>query len=171
MEMRRLRHGLLFSCSVISDSLRPHELQHARLPCPSPSPGVCSNSCPLNQWCHPTISSSVIPLLFLPSIFPSIRGSSNESVLRIMGPKYWSFRFSISSSNEYSELISFRINWFDLLAVQGILKCLQYHNSKASILWHSLFFMVQLPRPYMSAGKTHSFDYTDLCQQSNVSAF
>ena len=156
----------------MSDSLRPHRLKHARLPCPSPSPGVCSNSCPLNQWCHPTISSSVIPLLFLPSIFPSIRGSSNESVLRIMGPKYWSFRFCISSSNEYSELISFRIDWFDLLAAQGTLKSLlQYYTLKASIVWHSAFFMVQLLHPYMSAGKTHSFDYTDLCQQSNVSAF
>ena len=112
------------------------------------------------------------PLLLPPSIFPSIRGSSNESVLRIMGPKYWSFRFSISSSNEYSELISFRIDWFDLLAAQGTLKSLlQYYTLKASIVWHSAFFMVQLPHPYMSAGKTHSFDYTDLCQQSNVSAF
>ena len=81
-----------------------------------------SNSCPLSQWCHPTISSSVVPRLLLPSIFPSIRVFSNESVLGIRWPKYWKFRFSISPSSEYSGLISFRMDWLDLLAVQGILK-------------------------------------------------
>ena len=126
---------------------------------PLQPPWVCSDSCQLSQWYYLTISSSVIPLLFLPSIFPSIRGSSNESVLRIMWPKYWSFRFSISSSNEYSELISFRIDWFDLLAAQGTLKSLlQHHSSKASILQHSAFFTVQLSHPYMTTGKNHSLD-------------
>ena len=95
------------------------------------------------------------PLLLVPSIFPSIRVFSNESVLRIWHQKYWSFSFSISPSNEYSGLISFRIDWFDLLAVQGTLKSLlQHHSSKASILWHSAFFIVQLSHPYMTAGKT-----------------
>ena len=109
------------------------------------------------------------PLLLLPSIFPSIRVFSNESVLRIRWPKYWSFSFSISSYNEYSGLISF---WIDLSAVQGTLKSLlQHHNSKASILQHSTFLMVQLSLPYMTTGKKHSFDCVVLCQQSNVSAF
>ena len=100
------------------------------------------------------------PLLLLPSIFPSIRVFSSESVLHIMWPKYWSFSFSISPSNEYSGLISFRIDWLDLLAVQGTLKSLlQHHSLKASILWHSAFFMVQLSHPYVTTGKNHSFDY------------
>ena len=94
------------------------------------------------------------PLLTLPSVFPSIRLFSIESVLHIRWPKYWSFSFSISPSNEYSGLISFRMDWFDLLAVQGTLKSLlQHHNSKASILWHSAFFLVQLSHPHMTTGK------------------
>ena len=97
------------------------------------------------------LSSPSLP----PSVFPSIRVFSNESVLHIRWPKYWSFSFSISPSNEYSGLISFRINWFDLFSVQGTLKSLlQHHSSKASILWHSAFFIVQLPHPYMTTGKT-----------------
>ena len=96
-----------FSRSVVSDSLQPRGLQHARPPCPSPTPRACSNSCPLSRWCYPTISSCH-PLLHLPSIFPSIRVFSNESVLCIRWPKYWSFSFSISPSNEHSGLISFR---------------------------------------------------------------
>ena len=115
-----------FSCLVMSSPLLPHGLQHARLPCLSPSPGTCSNSCPLSQWCHPTISSSVVPFSCLQS-FPT-----SESVLPIRWPKYWSF--SISPSNEFSGLISFRIDWVDL-AVQGTLKSLlQPHSLKASIL-------------------------------------
>ena len=103
------------------------------------------------------------PLLFLPSIFPSIRVFSSELALPIRWPKYWSFSFSISPSNEYSGLISFRIDWFDLLAVHRTLKSLlQHHSSKASILRCSVFFMVQLPHPYMTTKKNHSFDYTDL---------
>ena len=129
---------LFFSHSVLSCSLQPHGLQHVRLPCPSLSPRVCSNSCPLSQWCHPTISSCR-PLLLLPLIFPSIRIFSSESVLRFRWPKYWSFSFSISLSNEYSQLISFRIYRFDLLTVQGTLKSLlQHHSSKVPILRYSI---------------------------------
>ena len=103
------------------------------------------------------------PLLLLTSIFPSIRVFSNESDLRIRWPKYWSFSFSISPSNEYSGLISFRIDWLDLLAVQGTLKSLlQHHSSKASILWHSAFFIVQLSHPYVTTGKNHSFNIDGL---------
>ena len=95
------------------------------------------------------------PLLLLPSIFPSIRVSSNELALHIRWPKYWSFSFSVSPSNEYSGLISFRIDWFDLLAVEGTLRSLlQHHSSKASILRHSAFFMVQISHPYMTTRKT-----------------
>ena len=278
-----------FSRSVVSDSLWPYESQHARPPCASPTPGVHPNSCASSWWCHPAISSSVIPfsrcpqslpasgsfpmsqlfvwdgqstgvsasasvlpkntqdwsplgwtgwislqskgsnttslanslywlhialkakssqfssvtqscltlcdpmnyimpgfpvhhqllelaqthvhwsvmpsnhlilchpLLLLPSNFPSIRLFSSESVLCIRWPKYWSFSFSISPSNDYSGLISFRIDWFDLLAVQRTLKSLLQHNSKASILWSSAFFMVQLSYPYMTTGKTTVF--------------
>ena len=97
------------------------------------------------------------PLLLLPSIFPSIRVYSSESVLCIRRPKYWSFSFSISPSNEHSGLISFRMDWLDLLAIQGTLKSLlQHHNSKASIIWHSAFFIVQLLNPYMTTGKTRA---------------
>ena len=136
-------------------TLRPHGLQHTRHPCPSPTPGAYSNSCPLSQWCHPTISNLCHPLLLLPSIFPSIRVFSNQSALHIRWPKYWSFSFNISPSNEYSGLISFRMDWLDLLAVQGTVKSLlQHHSSKASILWHSASFTVQLSHPYMTAGKT-----------------
>ena len=147
-----------FSHSVVSDSLQLHGLQHARLLCPSPTPRAYSNSCPLSWWCHPTILSSVVPFsscLLWPSIFPSIRVSSNELALHIRWPKYWSFSFSISPSNEYSELISFRMDWLDLLAVQGTLKSLlQHHSSKAPILRCSAFFIVQLSHPYMTTGKT-----------------
>ena len=112
-------------------------------------------ACPLGRWCHPTISSSVIPFFSHLQSFPSIKVFSNESTLRIRWPKYWSFSFSISPSKEYSGLISFRIDWLDLLAVQGTLKSLlQHHSSKASILLCSAFLMVQLSHPYMTARKT-----------------
>ena len=136
---------LLFSHSLMSNSLQPHGLQHARLPYPSLSPGVGSNSCPLSRWCHHSLLSS---------IFPSIRVFSNESALCIRRPEYWSFSFSISPSSEYSGLISFRIDHFDLLVVQGTFRSLlQHHSLKASILWHSAFFMVQLSHLYMTTGK------------------
>ena len=144
-----------FSRSVVSDSLQPHEPQHASLPCPSPSPGACSNSHPLSQWYHPTIPSSLAPLSSCLQSFPSIRVFSNESALCIRWPKYWSFSFSISPSNEHSGLIFFRIDWFDLLVVQGILKSLlQHHSSKASIRQRSAFCMVHLSHPHMTTGKT-----------------
>ena len=133
--------------SVVSHSLRPHELQHTRPPCPSPTPRVHPNSCPLSQWCHLILCH---PLLLLPPIPPSIRVFSNESTLHMRWTKYWSFSFSISPSNEHPGLISFRMDWLDLLAVQGTLKSLlQHHSSKASILQCSGFFTVQLSHPYM----------------------
>ena len=127
-------YSVQFSHSAISDSLQPHGLQHARLPCPSPTPRACSNSCPSSQWCHPTISSSVIPFSSCLQSSPA-SGSFNESSFHSRWPKYWSFSFSISPSNEYSGLISFRTGWLDCLTVQGILKTLlQHDSSKASIL-------------------------------------
>ena len=147
---------LLFSGLVLSDFLQPYILQHARLPCPSPSPEVCPSSCPLHWWCHP--ASHLIlwcPLLLLPSIFPSIRDFSNESAVCIRWPKYLIFSFSISPSNEYSGLISFKIDWFDLLAVHRTLRSLrQHHSLKVSILWCSAFFTVRLSQPYVTTGKT-----------------
>ena len=142
------------SHSVVSDSLRPHESQHARPPCPSPTPGVHSDSCPLSQWCHPAISSSVVPFSSCPQSLPA-SVFSNESTLRMRWPKYWSFSFSIIPSKEHPGLISFRMDWLDFLAVQGTLKSLlQHHSSKASILRRSACFTVQLSHPYMTTGKT-----------------
>ena len=143
--------------SVTQSCLNLCDPMDARPPCPSATSGVYSNSYPLSQWCHPSILFSH-PLLLLPSIFPSIRVFSNQSVPPIRWPKYWSFSLSISPSNEYSGLISFRMDWLYLLAVQRTLKSLlQHHSSKASILRHSAFFTVQLSHPYMTIqgyGKT-----------------
>ena len=139
---------------VMSNSLQPHELKHARLPCSSPSPRDCPSSSSLSWWCHPAISSSVIPSSSCLQSFPASGSLPVESALHIRWPKYWSFIFSISPYNEYSGLISFRIDCFDLFAVQGTLKSLlQHHSSKASILQHSAFFIVQLSHPYMITGK------------------
>ena len=141
----------------MSNSLQPYGWQHARNPCPSPTPGAGSNSFPLSQWCHPTISSSVIPFSsclksFLASgSFPISQffASGGQNMLKVC------WNFSISLSNEYSGLISFMIDWLDLLAVQGTLKSLlQHQSSKASILWCSAFFIVQLSHPHMTTGKT-----------------
>ena len=135
-------------------TLRNHGLQHARLCCPSPTPGACSNSCPLSRWGHPTISHSVVPFSSCLQSFPA-SGFSNELVLCIRWPKYWSFSFSLNPSNEYSGSISFRTDWLDLLAVQGTLKSLlQHHSSKASILQYSAFFTVQLSHPSTTTGQT-----------------
>ena len=135
-----------FSRSVMSDSLWPHESQHARPPCSSPTPGVHANSCPLSRWCHSAVSSPVRLLLLLPLIPPSIRAFFNESTFRMSWPKYWSFSFSINSSKIHPGLISFRMDWLELLAVQGTLKSLLQHesskasNSLALSFLHSLTF-------------------------------
>ena len=156
----------------MSDSLWPHELQHTRPPCPSPTLGVHPNPCPLSQWRHQTISSSIIPFSSCPQSFPASE-SFQMSQLYIRWPKYWSLSFKISPTNKHLGLISSRMDWLDLLAVQGTLKSLlQHHSSKASILQHSAFFLSflfylfiylfifsflyspTLSHPYMTAGKT-----------------
>ena len=138
----------------MSESLWHHGLQHVRLPCPSPTAGVCSNSCPLSQWCYPTIWSSVVPISSRLQSFTALRSFPMSQFFASDDQKYLSFSFSISLSNEYSGRISFRMDWLDLLAVQGNLKSLlQYHSSKASILQCSAFFRVQLSHPYMTTGK------------------
>ena len=145
------------SHSVVSDSLWPHESQHARPPCPSPTPGVHSDSRPLSQWCHPATSSSVVPSSSCPQSLPA-SVFSNETTLRMRWPKYWSFSFNIIPSKEIPGLISFRMDRLDLLAVQGTLKSLlQHHSSKASILQCSAFFTVQLSHPH-DHWKNHSLD-------------
>ena len=141
-----------FSWSLMSNSLWPHGLQHARLPCPSPTPRAYSNSCLSSRWCYPTISSSVIPFSYHLQSLPA-SGSFPISQFFVSGGQ--SFSFSISPSNEYSGLVSFRMNCLDLFVVQGTLKSLlQHHSSKASILRHSAFFIVQLSHPYITTGKT-----------------
>ena len=138
-----------FSHSVVSNSLRPHELQHARPPCPSPTPRVHSNSCPSSWWCHPAISSSVVPFSSCPQSLPA---SGYFPVSQLFT---WGGQSIGVSASEHPGLISFRMDLLDLLAVQGTLKSLlQHHSSKASILWHSAFFTVQLSHPYMTTGKT-----------------
>ena len=133
---------LLSSCEVVSDSATPWAA-HTRLPSPSLSPGVCSTSCPLCRRCHPTVSSSVTRFSSCPQSFPESGSFPVSQLFAIRWPKYWNCSFSISPSHEYSGLISFRIDWFDLLAVEGTLKSLlQHHSLKASILWCSAFFMV-----------------------------
>ena len=134
----------------MSDSVTPWTVA-ARLPWLSLSPRVCSNSCALSQWCHSIISSSVAPFSSCPQSFPASGSFPIKLALHIRWPQYWNFSFSINPSNEYSGLISFRIDWFDLLAVQGTLKSLlQHHNSKASIFQHAAFFIVQLSHPYVT---------------------
>ena len=143
-----------FNHSVVTNFLQPPGLQHTRLPFPSPTPELTQTRSinlvmPSNHLilCH--------PLLLLASIFPSIRVFSSESAFHIRWPEYWSFSFNISPSTEHSGLISFRVDWLDLLAVQGTPKSLlQHHTSKALILWHSTFFIVLLAHPCMTTGKT-----------------
>ena len=143
-----------FSCSVMSNSLQPRGLQHFRLPCPSPTPRACSNSCPSSWWCHLIISSSVIPFSsFIQSFsasgsFPTSQFSSGGQSIGVLASA------SVLPSNEYSGLISLRIDWLDILVVQGTLKSLlQHRGSKASIPQHLAFFIVQLSHPYMITGK------------------
>ena len=143
-------------CSVALSclTLRPHGLQHARFPCPSPIRGACSNSCPLSRWCHPTILSSVIPFSSCPQSLPASGPFQMNQFFASRG-QILEFSFSISPSNEHPGLISFRMDWLDLLAVQGTLKSLlQYHSSKKSVPRHSAFFLVQPSHPYMTTGKT-----------------
>ena len=152
-----------FSHSFVFDSLWPHESQHARPPCPSPTPRV-----PSNTSIESVMPSSHLilcrPLLLLPPIPPSIRVFSNDSTLRMRWPKYWSFSFSIIPSKEHPGLISFRMDWLDLLVVQGTLKrLLQHRSSKASILWRSAFFTVQLSHPFMTTGKIVAQKLRNLC--------
>ena len=145
--------------SVVSDSLQPHGLQHARPPCPSPTPGAYSNSCPLHRWCHPTISFSVIPFFSCLQSFP-VSGSFPVSQFFTSGGQSIGvsvFPMNISLFNEYLGLISFRVDWLDLLAIQGTFKSLlQDHISKVSVLRHSAFFIVQLSNLCMTTG--YSFD-------------
>ena len=145
-----------FSCSVMSDSLRPHESQHARPPCPSPTPRVYLNSCPLSQWCHPAISSSVIPIS---SCLQSLPASESFPVSQLFAWGGQSIGVSASTSVlPMNTQVSFRMDWLDLLAVQGTLKSLlQHHSSKASILRCSAFFTVQLSSIY-DHWKNHSLD-------------
>ena len=143
-----------FSRSVVSDSLWPHALPHAQASLSITNSQSSTKLTSLSQWCHPAISFSVIPFSSCPQSLPA-SVFSNESVLRIRWPKYWSFSFSISPFKEHPGLISFRMDWLDLLSVQGTLKSLlQHHSSKASVLWHSAFFIVQLSHPCMTTGKT-----------------
>ena len=137
-----------FICLVMSTSLRPHGLQHARPPCPSPTPRVYSNSCPLSWWCHPTISSSGHPLLLLPSVFLSIRVFSNESALRMRWPKNWSFSFNISPSNEHSGLVSFRMDWLISLQSKGLSRVF----SNTTVQKHQFFWSIH------DYWKNHSLD-------------
>ena len=142
---------MLFGYPVMSNSLRPHGLQRTRPPCPSPFPKVCPSSSLLHQWCHPAISFSDVFFSFCPQSFPASR-SFPMSWLFISGD--WSFSISSSPSNEYSGLILFKIDWFDLIMVQRNLRSLlQHHSLKASVLWCSAFFRVQLSQPYVTAGK------------------
>ena len=144
-----------FSHSVVCNSFRPHEPQHTRPPYPSPTPRVHPNPCPLSRWCHPTISSSVVPFSSCPQSFPASRSFQTSQLFTSGGQSIGSFSFNTSPSNKHPGLISFRMDWLDPLAVQGTLKSLlQHHSSKASILWRLAFFIVQLSHPYMTTGKT-----------------
>ena len=138
------------SCPTLCD---PMNRSMPGLPVHQPTPGVHSDLCPSSQWCHPAISSSVVPFSSCPQSLPA-SVFSNESTLRMRWPKYWSFSFNVILSKEHLGLISFRKDWLDLLAVQGTLRSLlQHHSSKASILRCSAFFMVQLSHPYMTTEK------------------
>ena len=162
---------LLFSHSFVSDFLWPLGEQHTRLPCPSPFSGACSNLCTLSQWCHPTTSSSVVPFSSRLQSFPA---SGSFPISQFFSswreaPKYWSFSFSISTFKEYSGLISFRIGWFELLAVRDSQESSPTLQLK-SINYFSFLYGLALTSIH-DYWKNHGFDYTDLCWQSDVSAF
>ena len=148
-----------FSCSIVSDSLRPHESQHTRPPCPLPLPGVHSDSCPSSLWCHPAISSLVIPFSSCPQSLPASKFSPMSQLFagggQSTGVSASASFLPMNNPPSPPGLISFRMDWLDLLVVQGTLESiLQHHSSKASILRCSAFFMVQLSHPYMTTGKT-----------------
>ena len=163
-DTHQLLVSVQFTHSVVSDSLRTHRLQHTRLPCPSPTPGACSNSCPSSWWCHPTNSSSVIPFSSCLQPFPA-SGSFPMSQFFASGGESIGTSASISVlSMNIQDWFLFRIDWFDLLAVQGTLKSLlQHHSSKASILQRSAFFIVQLSHPYMLLLLLNRFIRVRLC--------
>ena len=155
----------------MSDSLQPHESQHTRPPCPSPTLGVHSDSRPSSQWCHPAISSSVVPFSSCPQSLPASESFPMSQLFAWGGESIWSFSFSISPSKEHPGLISFRMDWLDFLALQETLKSLlQHHSSKASILRCSAFFTVQLSHPYMTTGKTIALTRQIFVDKRNVSA-
>ena len=151
-------YSVQFSHSLMSDSLQPHESQHARPPCPSQSPGIHSDSSPSSRWCHPAISSSVVPFSSSPKSLPASE-SFPMSQFFTWGGQSTGVSVLASFFPKNTRLISFRMDWLDLLAVQGTLRSLlQHHSSKALILRHSAFFVVQLSHPYMTTEKNCSLD-------------
>ena len=167
-----------FSSSVVSDSLQLHEPQHAGPPCPSPTPRVHPNLCPLSRWCHPNISSSVVPFSSCPQSFPASGSFQMSQLFTWGGQSIGSFSFNISPSNEHPGLISFRMHWLDLLAVQGTLKSLhQHHTSKATLYfwvtncwWGRVFFFRRGMRKLGYHQCTRSNERRGLGQQSSVAA-
>ena len=154
----------MLSHSVVFDSFWPHGLQHSRLPCPSLSPWVYSNSCILSHWCHPTISSSAVPFFSGLQSFPASGSFPMSHFFLSCGQSIGASASAYILPMSYSGLISFRIDWFYLLAVQGTLQSLlQHRSSKASILQRSAFFMIQLSRPYITTGKTQYTQYMAKC--------
>ena len=140
-----------FSCSVVCDSLQPHGMQHARLPCPSPTPGACSNSCPLSRWCHPTISTSVVPLSSCLQSFPASGSFQMTQFFTSGGQRIVVSALALVLPMNIQDWYSFRLTG---LQSKGFSSLLQHRSSKASIFWHSAFFIVQLSHPYMTTGKT-----------------
>ena len=148
-----IQSSVQFSHSVVSDSLRSHGLHHAMPPCPSPTRGLFSNSSPLSRWCHPTISSSVIPFSSSLQTFPASGSFQMSQLFTSCGKKYWSFSFNISPSKEHPGLISFRMNWLDLLVVQGTLESSPTPQFKSINSLALSFLYSQLSHPYMTTGK------------------
>ena len=153
-----MMYSVQFRSSAMSDSLWPHQPKHARPPCPSPNPGVHPNPCPLSQWCHPTISSSDIPFSSCPQSFLASGSFQMSQVFLIRWPNCWSFSFTVSPSNEYSGLVSFRMDWLALLAVQGTLKSLLQHHLKSINYWVLSFLYSATLTSIYDHWKNHSLD-------------